>query len=150
MQFDSTNEMFNVSSLTLGCAMLLLCLVIHAFFVLLVTTKFKNSIQAFVHDKKRIKAQITFYVSIIVLLVSHLIQIYVWGQFLYRWDIIDAEHHAMVFAGSTYTTVGFTSDPLPIGWQLLTIIMAVSGVFSFGWSTAIMFLLSQTLFPSEN
>jgi hypothetical protein len=58
-------------------------------------------------------------------------------------------HQAMVYAGSTYTTVGFISDPLPTQWQLLSVIMAVSGLLSFGWSTAVMFILSQALFPAE-
>jgi hypothetical protein len=31
----------------------------------------------------------------------------------------------------------------------MTVIMAASGFFSFGWSTAVMFLLSQALFPAE-
>ena len=52
-------------------------------------------------------------------------------------------------AGSTYTTVGFANDQLPYKWQLITIIMATSGLFSFGWSTSVMFLLAQTLYPSQ-
>jgi hypothetical protein len=55
----------------------------------------------------------------------------------------------MVYAGSTYTTVGFVSDPLPTQWQLLSVIMAVSGLFTFGWSTAVVFIISQALFPAE-
>ena len=83
------------------------------------------------------------------ILVSHLVQIYMWGSALNMFDIITNRHQAMVFAGSTYTTVGFVSDPLSVQWQLMTVIMAASGLFSFGWSTAVMFLLSQALFPSE-
>jgi hypothetical protein len=84
-----------------------------------------------------------------MLLISHLVQIYIWGLSLTLFDIIPNSHQAMVFAGSTYTTVGFVTDPLPIQWQLMTVIMAASGFFSFGWSTAVMFLLSQALFPAE-
>ena len=40
-------------------------------------------------------------------------------------------------------------DPLPTQWQLLSIIMAVSGLFAFGWSTAVVFIISQALFPVE-
>jgi hypothetical protein len=85
-----------------------------------------------------------------MLLISHLVQIYIWGLSLTIFDIIPSQHEAMVFAGSTYTTVGFVTDPLPVHWQLMTVIMAASGFFSFGWSTAVMFLLSQALFPAEN
>ena len=149
MGISATTYVFNVQAFLLGCGMLFFCLVVHAFFVLLVTTRFKTSIQHLVCENRRFSAQMIFFLSIVALLISHLIQIYAWGLFTYLLGIIPNEHHAMVFAGSTYTTVGFTSDPLPLEWQLLTIIMAVSGLFSFGWSTAIMFLLSQALFPSE-
>lgn len=149
MGFAATSYVFNAQAFVLGCAMLLLCLVIHACFVLLVTSRFKHYIQSLIQDQRQLSAQLIFFISIVTLLISHLIQIYVWGLFIHLWGIIPNEHQAMVFAGSTYTTVGFTSDPLPLQWQLLTIIMAVSGLFSFGWSTAIMFILSQALFPSE-
>jgi hypothetical protein len=149
MGITATSYVFNFQAFMLGCGMLFLCLVVHAFFVLIVTTGFKSSIQQLIRDKKKISAQMIFFLSIVVLLISHLIQIYAWGLFTYLLGVIPNEHHAMVFAGSTYTTVGFTTDPLPQEWQLLTIIMAVSGLFSFGWSTAIMFILSQALFPSE-
>lgn len=149
MGLSATSYVFNLQAFLLGCGMLFICLVVHAFFVLLVTTRFKASIQRSIQEKRNLSAHMYFFLSIVTLLISHLIQIYAWGAFTFLWGVIPNEHQAMVFAGSTYTTVGFTSDPLPIEWQLLTIIMAVSGLFSFGWSTAIMFLLSQALFPSE-
>lgn len=149
MGISAISDVFNVQAFMLGCGMLFLCLMVHATFVLLVTTRFKASIQDCIRAKRKMSAQLIFFLSIVMLLISHLIQIYAWGLFTYLSDIIPNEHHAMVFAGSTYTTVGFTNDPLPTEWQLLTIIMAVSGLFSFGWSTAIMFILSQALFPSE-
>jgi hypothetical protein len=52
-----------------------------------------------------------------------------------------------MLAGSSYTTVGFISDALPVEWQLLIVIMATSGVFAFGWSTSIMFSLSRFVYP---
>jgi hypothetical protein len=87
--------------------------------------------------------------GVVILLTSHLLQIYVWGLALNLYGVIDSLHKAMVYAGSTYTTVGFITDPLPTQWQLLSIIMAVSGLFAFGWSTAVVFIISQALFPVE-
>lgn len=116
---------------------------------MVVTSKFKSGVGQLVKSNKWILAQIVFFAGILMLLISHLAQIYIWGLSLTLFDIIPNQHQAMVFAGSTYTTVGFVSDPLPAHWQLITVIMAASGFFSFGWSTAVMFLLSQALFPSE-
>lgn len=128
---------------------MLLCLIVQAMFVMLVTTQFKPGVRKLVNNKRWMMAQFVFLAAILLLLISHLVQIYIWGSTLNIFDIIPNQHQAMVFAGSTYTTVGFVTDPLTVHWQLMTVIMAASGFFSFGWSTAVMFLLSQALFPSE-
>jgi hypothetical protein len=149
MNMTAPNYVFNFDALILGCAMILLCLIIQALFVMVVTSKFKSGVQQLVSSDRWVLAQIVFFAGILLLLISHLVQIYVWGLSLTLFDIIPNQHQAMVFAGSTYTTVGFVTDPLSVHWQLITVIMAASGFFSFGWSTAVMFLLSQALFPSE-
>ncbi|MDO9023634.1 hypothetical protein [Zwartia sp.] len=149
MNLRAAEYVFNFDALILGCVTILLCLIVQALFVMLVTSKFKPPVRRLVNNDRWILAQTVFFAGILLLLVSHLVQIYLWGLALTIFDIIPNEHQAMVFAGSTYTTVGFVNDPLPVHWQLLTVIMAASGFFSFGWSTAVMFLLSQALFPSE-
>jgi hypothetical protein len=149
MNATAANYVFNFDALMLGATTILLCLIVQALFVMLVTSKFKNGVRQLVSSDRWILAQIVFFAGILFLLVSHLVQIYIWGLALTIFDIIPNQHQAMVFAGSSYTTVGFVTDPLPVHWQLITVIMAASGFFSFGWSTAVMFLLSQTLFPSE-
>lgn len=149
MNTTPVNYVFNFDALILGCTTILLCLIVQALFVTLVTTKFKNGVRQLVNANRLTLAQVVFFAGILLLLVSHLVQIYIWGLSLTIFDIIPNQHQAMVFAGSSYTTVGFVTDPLPVHWQLMTVIMAASGFFSFGWSTAIMFLLSQALFPSE-
>lgn len=150
MNVPAANYVFNFDALILGCVTILLCLIIQALFVMVVTSKFKAGVRNLINSDRWILAQIVFFAGILMLLISHLVQIYIWGLSLTLFDIIPNSHQAMVFAGSTYTTVGFVTDPLPIQWQLMTVIMATSGFFSFGWSTAVMFLLSQALFHAEN
>ncbi|MCM0036454.1 MAG: hypothetical protein NBV66_11780 [Burkholderiaceae bacterium] len=149
MNTTAANYVFNFDALILGCITILLCLIVQALFVMLVTTKFKNGVRQLVNAHRLTFAQAVFFAGVLLLLISHLIQIYIWGLSLSLFDIIPNQHEAMVFAGSSYTTVGFVTDPLSAHWQLLTVIMATSGFFSFGWSTAVIFLLSQALFPSE-
>ena len=149
MGISAASYVFNFEALILGCSALLACVVIQGLFVLLVSSKGKSSIRKRVLANNALQAYAFFMGCILILLTSHLTQIYLWGFVLHAFNIIANQHQAMVFAGSTYTTVGFITDPLPIQWQLLSVIMAVSGLFSFGWSTAVMFILSQTLFPAE-
>jgi hypothetical protein len=149
MGLSATQYVFNMQALILGCLMLVSCVVIQAIFVLLVVSKGKRSIKNLRRADCDLQAHGVFLVCILLLLSSHLTQIYVWGYALNAYDIIANQHQAMVYAGSTYTTVGFITDPLPTQWQLLSVIMATSGLFTFGWSTAVMFILSQALFPAE-
>ena len=146
---NASPEVFNLPALAIGCLTMLLCLTIQASAAHTVSLKMKPLIQQFIEKRHGYLAQAIFLCSALLLLMSHLFQIYIWGLLLYETGVMANEHQAMVFAGSTYTTVGFTNDPLPLNWQLVTIIMATSGLFSFGWSTSVMFLLAQTLYPSQ-
>ena len=45
---------------------------------------------------------------------------------------------AILFAGSTYTTIGFISNIMPFEWKVLPLFIAFSGLFSVAWTTSIM------------
>jgi hypothetical protein len=51
---------------------------------------------------------------------------------------------ALLFAGSCYTTVGFVSDVLPIGWKSLAFFIAFTGLFSLAWTTSVMIGMTNT------
>jgi hypothetical protein len=149
MEVNALQDVFNLQAFFMGCLVLIACVLIQTIFVLLVVSKFKSAISSFIKQDRNTAAHFVFTVGILLLLTSHLCQIYVWGLALNVYDVIPSLHQAMVYAGSTYTTVGFISDPLLTQWQLLSVIMAVSGLFAFGWSTAVVFMISQALFPAE-
>lgn len=142
-------EVFNLRALIFGAATMLVCLIVQASGAHIVTQKLKTIIGRYETAHHHYRAQLVFLASALILLAFHLLQIYIWGMALVWSGAEKNAHQAMVFAGSTYTTVGFANDQLPYSWQLVTIIMATSGLFSFGWSTSVMFLLAQTLYPSQ-
>lgn len=147
---DSSSAIFNGPALIIGCSALLMCLVVQGGTVVLVMTQFKNRIRGLVSATRSLAAHVLFFGSIIILLLSHIVQIYIWGLFLYLPGIVPNIHKAMILAGSTYTTVGFAADNLDLQWQLLSVTMAVTGLFAFAWSTSIMYALSQQLYRSED
>ena len=147
---DTPTTIFNWQALVIGSAALLLCLLMQGSTVVLVMTKFKPRIRVLAKGRRSFMAHVLFLGSILILLMSHLAQIYIWALFLYAPDIMSNIHRAVLFAGSTYTTVGFSNDNLPLQWQLLAVIMATTGLFAFAWSTSIMYALSQQLYPSED
>lgn len=147
---EPLHNVFNGPALAIGCAALLLCVSMQGSTVTVVMTLFKARLRALVAQKRSLLAHATFFAAIIVLLLSHLLQIYIWSLFLYFPGIMADIHAAVLLAGSTYTTVGFYNDTLPLHWQLLEVTMAVTGLFAFAWSTSIMYALSQQLYREED
>ena len=141
---------FNAQALLFGSGVMVLCLIVQAFAVVLVMNPVKSGVRKLVKQGQALLAQCIFFGGIVILLLSHLTQIYVWGASLNLAGILANQHQAMLFAGSTYTTVGFVNDPLAQNWQLAAIIMATNGFFSFAWSTSAMFSLSRVLYPEED
>ena len=146
---DQPVDILNAPALLVGCAALLLCIVVQGSTVALVMGKLKPKLRALVVQKRSGMAHLLFFSCILTLLMSHLTQIMIWSWFLYWPGIMTNSHHAVLLSGSTYTTVGFVNDTLPERWQLLEVIMAVSGLFAFAWSTSIFYGLSQQIYREE-
>ena len=143
------NLEFNWKALLLGVATMMVCLTIQAVAVVFAMEKTKSPIYEFAAQNKRLQAYLYFYLAIFILLMGHLLQILVWGASLYLFNIVSNPHVAFILAGSTYTTVGFFNDLLAWNWQIIMIITATSGLFSFAWSTSVMFSLTRRLYPIE-
>jgi len=87
--------------------------------------------------------------GVVVLLVAswmivstHLIEVVVWAVFLYLHDAFPNGAAAYYFALLQYTTVG--SDlTLPDRWRLLGGMIAMAGLLTFAWSTAVLLTLAQ-------
>ena len=74
----------------------------------------------------------------IALMITHVVEIGIWSCALYAAGLVDNLRRAIVFTGNTYTTVGYGEDILPLGWKLLTTIIALSGMFAFAWTTSVL------------
>ena len=63
--------------------------------------------------------------------------------------LVDTLRQALTFCGSTYTTVGYNSDLMPEGWKVMTMIIALSGMFSFAWTTGVMMLMLKPFHAAQ-
>lgn len=79
-----------------------------------------------------------FVASIYVMSLVQLASILVWALALYANTLIDDLRLALLFAGSSYTTLGIYSDTLPVGWKSVAFYIAFSGLFSFAIATSSM------------
>jgi len=79
-----------------------------------------------------------FYSAFVFIAIIHLLEILLWSLWLVGFDLIKDPLLAILFAGSCYTTVGFESNILPIGWKTLAFFISFTGLFSLAWTTSIM------------
>jgi hypothetical protein len=76
--------------------------------------------------------------SVFVLLALHLSEMLAWAAALVYSGLVPDWRAAGFFAGNTYTTVGYGAFVLPAGWHMLAPIIAISGLFTFGWSGSVL------------
>lgn len=142
---NSSEYVFNFDAIVFGGAMLFLILVIHATYMFFVSSQYEKITDKLILSKRFELVRVVFFLMAFLLTISHLFEIFVWGYALSLSGLIANTHHAMVFAGSAYTTVGFGTNPLPIGWELVMVVIALSGMIAFGWSISVLFGMTQAV-----
>lgn len=79
-----------------------------------------------------------FVATVLAMSFVQLASILIWTGALFWSGLIDDIRLAMLFAGSSYTTLGIFSDLLPRGWKSVAFYIAFSGLFSFAIATSSM------------
>ena len=140
---NSSISVFNFEAALFAGAMLFLILVIHAVYMYFVEHVYEKIIDKLIQRNTGALMRGVFYVMAFVLTLSHLLEIYIWGYALSVTALVNNTHQAMVFAGSAYTTVGFGTNPLPTSWDLVMVVIALSGMVTFGWSISVLVSMTQ-------
>jgi len=84
-------------------------------------------------------AMTIFATSILLMLFLHVFEFCVWGLVLWASGLIGNLRDSMYFSANTYTTIGYGQMVLPFNWRELSPLMAISGLFTFAWTTGEMF-----------
>jgi hypothetical protein len=77
-------------------------------------------------------------VLILMMVATHIAEIMAWGVTLTAAGGIATLRDAYYYASVTYTTLGYGEATLPRAWQMLAPMIAMSGVFAFGWTTGVL------------
>ena len=86
----------------------------------------------------RVRRQLVFASLIAMMLATHLAQMVLWAIALMGIGAVNGFREAFYFAAVTYTTLGYEETKLPLPWRLLAPLMAMAGVFAFGWTTGVL------------
>lgn len=84
-------------------------------------------------------ATVVFASTILFMLGLHITETCIWGGVLYKVRLITSLRDSIYFSANTYTTIGYGKMILPDNWRELSPIMAISGLFTFAWTTGEMF-----------
>jgi hypothetical protein len=86
-----------------------------------------------------LRREIAFSLMIFLMLCTHLVEVLLWAVALTWTGAIAAFRDAYYYAAVTYTTLGYAENTLTPAWRILAPMMAMSGVFAFGWTTSVLF-----------
>jgi hypothetical protein len=82
-----------------------------------------------------------FAAIVVMMLFTHLVEIFMWSAVLVGIEALPVFRDAFYYVAATYTTLGYGEGTLPKAWRLLAPMIAISGLFAFGWTTGTLFNL---------
>lgn len=126
------------ADIAFGGAMLVVIILIHSAGVRVVTDIVARRMRVIMARPRVWHADVVMALSVLLLLVLHLAETMAWASSLVYGGLVTDWRTAGFFAGNTYTTVGYGAFVLPRGWEMLAPIIAMSGLFTFGWSGSVL------------
>ena len=127
-----------ISPILFAGALLVVILANHAIFTEIVQSIHNRFTLPLQRRKGAWLARPFLYFSIVLMIVSHLVEISIWGCALYWSGLAKNLSEAVYFSGSTYTTLGYGTDILPESQNAITAVIALSGMFSIAWTTSVL------------
>jgi hypothetical protein len=125
-----------LGEIALGSLLLVVSTLIHGFGMYLVQRAFAR----YWPHNPNAHAHRQFILSglILLMLVTHMTEVLLWSLMLLAAECLPNFRDAFYYASVTYTTLGYEDIVLPRAWRLLSPMMAISGLFAFGWTTGVL------------
>ncbi len=149
LEHDSALLASQSTPILLGLAILFLVLINHAIFIEGVTSLHNRFTVPCFEQRKRLVSRVFLYLSISLLVLSHLVEISIWAKALVLLGLVSDFYAAAFFSGSTYTTLGYGKELLPGSWDTITVIIALSGMFSIAWTTSSLIAMVSIFHPGR-
>ncbi|MDP4822320.1 MAG: potassium channel family protein [Aestuariivirgaceae bacterium] len=127
-----------LGQLLIGSGVIALIVGIHAEMLNLLSVNLDRIITFARHRLHRFANTGVIIVSMLFILLTHTIEVWVWACVLLLTGAVQGLEPALYFALVCFTTVGFGDIILVPEWRLLSALIAANGFLLFGWSTAYM------------
>jgi hypothetical protein len=136
--FEHLSAVMPAADLFFGGAMIVFVVLVHAAGVRAVTAHVLRRTETIMQRPSRWQADLLMASIVFMLLSLHVTEMVLWAAALVYSNLVPDWRSAGFFAGNTYTTVGYGNFILPNGWRMLAPIIAMSGLFTFGWSGSVL------------
>jgi len=120
----------------LGTLPLLATLFVHGAGMNVVQWRFRRDRR--IPHPSRLRHAAFFATTILIMVGTHLCEIGLWSGALIGLGAIASLRDAFYFVSGTYTTLGYGEGTLPAQWRLMAPMIAISGLFAFGWTTSVL------------
>jgi hypothetical protein len=125
--------------LLFGGALLVAVVLLHGIGIRLVIGHFRRRSDTLARrSHASLRLDVLFGYVIFLLLALHLAEVVFWTAALVYSRLVTDWRTAAFFAANTYTTVGYGAFVLPAAWNMLSPIIAISGLFTFGWTGSVL------------
>lgn len=128
-----------IVELALGTLPLIASVLIHGVGMYIVQRTFET--RGIPRISNRAHEQVFLTAMVMLMLATHLAEIFLWAVVLVGVGAIAGFRDAFYYVAGTYTTLGYGEGMLPHQWRLLAPMIAISGLFAFGWTTSVLFAL---------
>jgi hypothetical protein len=142
---------FDLLQIALGVAVLVVVVFIHGAGIRRISRYFSERWVHVTTETPHWRVNLLFGSVIAQFVIVHLIEVMVWALPIYWLKLIPELSSAAFFAAETYTTLGEGAVRLPLSWRQLGPIIAVSGLFTFGWTSSVLVYVmtrSECLIPT--
>ena len=131
------DEFKPLAALSIG-AVILVCLVLfHGFCLHRILVHFKRHEMRLQIGRPHLwRAGFLFGEAVFMMLTLHILEIATWAFALARLGLIVHPADALYFCANAYTTLGYGAVDLGPYWRNISPIIAISGLFTFAWTTS--------------
>jgi hypothetical protein len=131
-------EVMPAADLAFGGAMLVFIVLFHGAGIRAITGHLVRRSQYILSHPTYWRADLLMASTVFALLALHVLEIFLWSASMVYSGMLNDWRSAGFFAGNTYTTIGYGNFVLPVRWNMMAPIIAISGLFTFGWSASVL------------
>jgi hypothetical protein len=124
--------------IALGTVMVILIMFVHGVGIRTINQRFSRSWVHLNNSTPHWRVNLLLAVTIGSLAILHLVETLLWAAPVSLMGLIPSMRDSYYFVLESYTTLGEGAVRLPDGWRLIGPIMAMSGLFTFGWTSSVL------------